>query len=156
MKRRSIFLALPVLLAGCGTPPPKPPAVLSLTITGGANQNPDASGTAEPVAVRIYPLVTAGKFNAADPYSLLGKATSLLGSDLAGPSEQTIVAPGATVKLMHKLPDQAQSIGIAVFFRAIDRATWRLVAPVKGHETNALTLRIDGLDAKLVATKPKG
>lgn len=156
MKRRLICLAVPVLLAGCGAPPPKPPSVLKMTIIGGATQNPGPDGTAEPVAVRIYPLVTAGKFSAADPYTLMGKATSLLGSDLAGPAEQKIIAPGATIHLTHKLPDRAQSLGVVVLFRAIDKATWRLVAPVKPHADNLLTLRIDGLTAKLAPSKPKG
>lgn len=156
MKRRDLCLALPAVLAGCAAPPPKPPATLALTIIGGAGQNPDPSGTAEPVAVRIYPLVTAGKFAAADPYTLMGKATAALGSDLAGPAEQVIVAPGATAHVTHKLPGQAQSVGIVVLFRAIDKASWRLVVPVQPHVENALTLRIDGLTAKLAPRKTKG
>lgn len=155
MKRRFVFLAVPVLLAGCGTPPPKP-ATLALTIIGGAHQNPDPSGAAEPVAVRVYPLATAGKFRTADPYTLLGKASSVLGTDLAGPAEETIVPPGKTIGLSHQLPAEAQSLGIVVLFREIDKAQWRLVAPVKPHAKNSLTLRIDGLDAKLTPTKSKG
>jgi len=156
MKRRDLCLAIPAVLAGCAAPPPKPPAVLALSIVGGAGQNPDPSGTAEPVAVRIYPLVAAGKFTAADPYTLMGNAAAVLGSDLAGPAEQVIVAPGATAHVTHKLPEQAQSIGIVVLFRAIDKATWRLVIPVKPHVENKLTLRIDGLTAKLAPQKTKG
>lgn len=162
MKRRILFHAAPVLLAGafmlsgCGAPPPKPPATLALTIIGGATQNPDPSGTAEPVAVRIYPLVSAGKFKAADPYSLMGNATALLGADEAGPSDQEIVAPGKTVHVSHRLPDNAQSLGIIVLFRQIDKAQWRVVAPLQPHAANTLTLRIDGLAAKLTPADKKG
>lgn len=154
MKPRIPLLAAVLLLAGCGgAPPPKPPATLALTIIGAAGQNPDPSGTAEPVAVRIYPLAAAGKFDAADPYSLIAHAAGLLGTDLAGPSDQVIVPPGATVHIDRRLPDAAQSLGIVVLFRAIDQARWRLLAPLHPHQTNTLTLRIDGITAKLVRAK---
>ncbi|MCF3948497.1 type VI secretion system lipoprotein TssJ [Acidiphilium sp. AL] len=157
MKRRWIILAAPLLLAGCGgAPPPKPAATLDLTVIGSATQNPDASGTAEPVAVRIYPLTATGKFMTADPYSLMDNAASLLGADLAGPSDQVIVAPGATVGVKRRLPPGAQSLGIVVLFRAIDRAQWRLVAKLAPHGPNPLILRIDGIAAKLTPSVKKG
>lgn len=74
---------------------------------------------------------------------------------MAGPSEETIVAPGKTVKLTHKLPDRAQSLGIVVLFRQIDKASWRFVTAVKPNAKNSLILRIDGLSAKLAPTKTK-
>jgi type VI secretion system protein VasD len=155
MKR--LILALPLLLAACGgTPPPPQPTTLALTIIGGATQNADATGTAEPVAVRIYPLAASGKFNAADPYSLMSHASTVLGTDLAGPSDQVIVSPGATVHLDRRLPDGAQALGIAVLFRAIDQAQWRLLAPLTPHKPNDLVLRLNGVTAKLVPNIKKG
>ena len=46
--RRSLVL-LPALIAPlallrCGPPPPKPPPVLTITMVGGADQNPDIDG----------------------------------------------------------------------------------------------------------------
>ncbi|MDD2877798.1 MAG: type VI secretion system lipoprotein TssJ [Acidiphilium sp.] len=157
MKRRLLVLVLPLWLAACaGAPAPKPQATLALTIIGGANQNPDASGTAEPVAVRIYPLAAAGKFTAADPYSLMGDATALLGADLAGPSDQVIVAPGATAHVNRRLPGGAQSLGIVVLFQAIDKAQWRVLAPLVPNKPNTLTLRINGIAATLAPNTKKG
>jgi type VI secretion system protein VasD len=161
VKRRALLpvfsLTLPVLLAACGgAPAPAAPTDLALTIIGGATQNPDGAGTAEPVAVRIYPLAASGTFSAADPYSLMGNATALLGADLAGPSDQVIVAPGATVHVDRRLPDAAQSLGIVVLFQAIDRAQWRVLAPIVAHKTNDVTLRINGLTAKLAPNAQKG
>jgi type VI secretion system protein VasD len=159
MKRRILFpaLLLPLVLSACGgAPAPKPPATLALTIMGGATQNPDGSGTAEPVVVRVYPLASSGKFSAADPYSMMGNATTLLGTDLAGPADQVIVAPGATVKVDQRLPDGAQALGIVVLFRSIDQAHWRVLTPLVANQTNKLTLRIDGLTATLVPGTNKG
>ena len=47
IRRRSLLPLLAALaLAHCGAPPPKPPAVLTLTMIGSADQNPDAAGKA--------------------------------------------------------------------------------------------------------------
>ncbi|MGC9271085.1 type VI secretion system lipoprotein TssJ [Acidiphilium sp.] len=150
-------LVVPLLLASCGgAPPPRPPATLALTIVGGADQNPDPAGTAEPVAVRIFPLAASGKFTAADPYSLMANATGVLGPDLAGPSDQVIVAPGATAHVDQRLPDAAQSLGVIVLFQSINQAQWRVLTPLTPHQPNVLTLRINGLAAKLAPNAHKG
>ncbi len=55
MISRRLLLALPAILAArCSSPPP--PAVLTLTVIGGADQNPDASGQGATVAVRLFQL----------------------------------------------------------------------------------------------------
>lgn len=158
MKRRILAsLTIPLLLAACGgAPPPPQPTTLALTIIGGPTQNPGPNGAAQPVAVRIYPLAASGKFNAADAYSLMGNATTLLGTDLAGPSDQVIVSPGVTVKIDHALPSAAQKLGIVVLFQSINQAHWRVLAPIASHKTNTLTLRIDGLTATIAANTKKG
>ncbi|HEX7389983.1 MAG TPA: type VI secretion system lipoprotein TssJ [Acidiphilium sp.] len=156
MKRRLVILATPLLFAGCGGAAPPKPATLDLTVIGSANQNPDAAGTPEPVAVHFYPLAATGKFTTATPYALMGGATALLGADLAGPSDQVIVAPGATVTVKRSLPQGAQSLGVIVLFRSIETAHWRLTVPLKPHAPNPLTLRIDGITAKLTPSVKKG
>ncbi|HQU02846.1 MAG TPA: type VI secretion system lipoprotein TssJ, partial [Acetobacteraceae bacterium] len=81
-----------LLLASCGTPPP-PPAVLTLNITGAADQNPDEAGQAAPVAVQVYQLDATGKFLATDVYSLMGAEAATLGSEEATGSERFLVTP---------------------------------------------------------------
>ncbi len=63
MIRRRSLLSLPgaLALARCG---PKPPGVVTLTMIGSADQNPDAAGKAAPVAVRIYPAHPDGEVRA--------------------------------------------------------------------------------------------
>lgn len=161
MNRRSIVRAAPLLLAapllaGCGGAPMPKPATLDLTVIGSANQNPDAAGTAEPVVVRFYPLAATGKFMTATPYALMNGASALLGTDLAGPSDQVIVAPGATVTVRRSLPQDAQSLGVIVLFRSIETAHWRLTVPLEPGKPNPLTLRIDGITAKLAPSVKKG
>ncbi len=68
--RRSLLPLLPALVLAYCAPPPKPPAVLTLTMVGSANQNPTLSGGPAPVAVRIYQLTATAKFERADVFAL--------------------------------------------------------------------------------------
>jgi type VI secretion system protein VasD len=93
--RRSILPLLgAVALVRCG-PSPKPPPVLSLTMTGGADQNPDSAGKASPVAVRIYQLTQTAKFERADVFALTEREDQTLGQDSAG-SQEFVLSPGET------------------------------------------------------------
>ena len=69
MNRRLMVIVLGGLVALTRCSPPPPP-VLTLTITGTADQNPDAAGRASPVAVRVYQLSGTAKFEQADVFAL--------------------------------------------------------------------------------------
>ncbi len=142
------LLLLPVFLGGCAAGA-KPAASLALTVIGGADQNPDNAGPAAPVSVEIFQLSDSGAFNAATPLALLGNPGSLLGTTLTAPMGQLIVAPGQTVAVDRKLAPITQFIGIAVFFRDIDQAHWRVVLPIAAHKVNRAVLRITGIKAML-------
>lgn len=148
MRRRTLLWVLPALaLAGCAAPPPAP-AVLTLIIKAGPNQNPDPTGKAAPVAVRLYQLGAAGKFQAADVFSLIDHQSATLGSDSLG-AEQILVKPGQTLTETRTLKAGTQFLGVAVLFRNIDHSTWRQMAPAKASGPTNLTLTINGLIAKL-------
>ena len=52
MRRRYLLPLLAALvMANCGGPKPKPPPVLTLTMIGSAEQNPDSDGKAQPEQV---------------------------------------------------------------------------------------------------------
>ena len=147
MKHRLAGLVL-LALAGCAAPPP-PPAVLSLTITGSAGQNPDPAGHGPAVAIRLYQLTATGKFQSTDVYSLMNQEATVLGTDEASTSEQILLAPGQTLAETRSLKPTVTSLGVAVLFRDINHSTWKLVAPLAASGTTALTLRINGLTATL-------
>ena len=149
MTRRDAILLLPALLAGCAHPPPPPP-VLSLTIIGGADQNPGPAGQASPVAVRLIQLATTGSFERADVFALTDREKATLGEDDLG-SDEIVIAPGETRTLKRELKKGTQFVGTVVLFRDIDRAKWRSIAPVAGSGPTALTLRIAGLTATLAS-----
>ncbi|MDA8050425.1 MAG: type VI secretion system lipoprotein TssJ [Rhodospirillales bacterium] len=142
-----VALALPLGLAGCASGPPAP-AVLTLTVHGGANQNPDPLGHAAPVAFRLYQLTATSRFDRADVFALLEHKQQTLGADALA-SEEFLVTPGQTRTITRTLQKGTGFVGIAVLFREIDHAVWRLTSPVAASGPTNLTLTISGLKASL-------
>lgn len=143
MTNRRSLLLLPAaaLLARCA-PAPKPPPVLTLTMVGSADQNPDPSGNAAPVAVKVYQLGATAKFESSDWTSLTQNEAATLGPDEAAPSQQYVVAPGQTLTQTYELKPGVQDIGIIVLYRDIDHAQWRAMAPAASSGPTKLTLNI--------------
>ena len=148
--KRSI-LALLLALPACGSkppPPPPPPPVLTLSLQAGGDQNPDAAGRANPVAVHLYLLTSPARFAAADIFSLLEKEKATLGDELSA-SETVLLTPGETVSLTRPVKPGVQLLGAAVGFRDIDHAAWRVSAAIKPNGPTVLVLRTAGVVASL-------
>jgi type VI secretion system protein VasD len=144
--RRPLLLLPAAMLWGCGGPPP--PGIVELTMVGGANQNPDPSGQAVPVAVKVFQLKATAKFERGDYFALREREQATLGEDSAA-SEEFVLAPRETRELTREMRNGVRFLGVAVGFRDIDRATWRLVQPVAASGTTRLRLTIDGTTARL-------
>jgi type VI secretion system protein VasD len=131
-------------LAHCAPPPPPPP-VLNLTIVGAADQNPDATGRASPVAVRIYELGGTAKFSQADIFALKDNEAKTLGTEEATSSQEYLIAPGDTKKVTIDLKPMVSAIGVAVLYRDIDHASWRATAPAQPNGPTNLTATVGKL-----------
>ena len=151
IRRRSLLLlpalAAPLVLLQCA-PPPKPPAVLTLTMIGSANQNPDLAGKPAPVAVRIYQLTATAKFERGDVFALTEHEQQTLGSDDAG-SQEFVLSPGETQTKTFELKPMVQAIGIVVLYRDIDNAKWRADAPAAASGPTKLLLNVGKLAISL-------
>jgi type VI secretion system protein VasD len=145
--RRALLLLPAVLLARCASPLPPPPA-LTLTIKAGPDQNPDGAGRPAPVAVRLFYLNASAKFERADVFALTERERATLGEDSAG-SEEFVVRPGETRTIDRVPKTGVQILGVAVLFRDIDHATWRIMAPVAASGPTKLVLSTSGVVAKL-------
>jgi len=151
--RRSLLLLPAALLLARCAPAPKPPPVLTLTMVGSADQNPDPGGNAAPVAVKIYQLTATAKFESSDWTSLTQNEAATLGADEAAPSQQFVVGPGETQTKTFELKSGVQSIGIIVLYRDIDHAQWRALAPAASSGPTKLTLNIAKAAATLQPSK---
>jgi type VI secretion system protein VasD len=140
--RRSL-LAVPaaLALAYCG---PKPPGVVTLTMIGSADQNPNTAGTASPVAVRIYQLTQTAKFERGDVFALTEHEQQTLGQDDAG-SQEFVLSPGETQTKQFELKPGVQAVGIVVLYRDIDNAKWRASTAVATSGPTKLTLNVGKL-----------
>jgi type VI secretion system protein VasD len=147
IRRRFLLPVLPALAVAYCAPAPKPPAVLTLTMIGGADQNPDTSGKPSPVAVRLYQLTQTAKFERADVFALTEREAQTLGQDSAG-SQEFVLSPGETQTKQFELKPGVQAIGVVVLYRDVDNAKWREVAPVATSGPTRLTLNV----AKLAIT----
>jgi type VI secretion system protein VasD len=146
-RRTVIMLPAALLLAHC-SPAPKPPAVLTLTMVGGADQNPDPGGAAAPIAIKVYQLSATAKFSSSDWTALTEQEQQTLGLEEAAPSQQFSVAPGETQTQTINLKMGVSTIGVVALFRDIDHAQWRAMAPAADSGPTKLTLTI----AKLAIT----
>jgi type VI secretion system protein VasD len=149
MIRRRTLALLPaaLLLAHCG-PEQKPPAILTLSIGGSVDQNPDIVGTPAPIAVRIYQLTATAKFERGDVFALTEREQQTLGTDSAG-SQEFVIAPNENRTLKLELKPMVQAIGVVALYRNIDAAQWRAVAPVATSGPTNLTLKIAKLAISL-------
>jgi type VI secretion system protein VasD len=143
ISRRSLLPLFPALaLARCASP--KPPAVLTLTMIGSAEQNPDAANRPAPVAVRIYQLTQTAKFERADVFALTEHEQQSLGQDNAG-SQEFVLSPGETQTKTFELKPGVQAIGVVVLYRDIDNAQWRADAAVPNSGPTKLALNVGKL-----------
>jgi type VI secretion system protein VasD len=148
MNRRLIvgsFLGL-LALARCAPAPPPPP-VLTLIITGTAEQNPDAAGRASPVAVRVYQLSGTAKFSQADVFGLKDNEAKTLGTEQAAGSnsQEFLISPGDKKKVTIDLKPMVSAIGVAVMYRDIDHASWRATETANAHGPTTLSATVGKL-----------
>ncbi|MDR6521222.1 MULTISPECIES: type VI secretion system lipoprotein TssJ [Variovorax] len=138
-----------LLLAGCAAKPVV--TTVAVTLTAGADANPDARGRASPLTVRVYALKSPGPFEGADFFSLFEKDQATLGAELVQ-REEVLLRPGETKKLDFNLPPDAKSMGVMAAYRDLDRARWREVRPVVTGKAQSLDVTLGAramrIDAK--------
>ena len=138
---RRATLASLVTLGACASPPP-PPAVVTLEITGGADQNPDPAGRPSPVALQVYYLNATARFERADVFALTERERDTLAADSAG-SEQFVIAPGERRTVVREPRAGVQAVGIVALFRDVDGgATWRALRPIATSGPTTINIRL--------------
>ena len=116
-------------LVACAKPPPPVVTTVNLSVTAGADANPDARKRASPVTVRVYALKSAAPFESADFFSLYEKDVATLGADLVQ-REEFLLRPGEVKTMELKLGSEAKTLAVMAAFRDLEHARWRQVHAV--------------------------
>ena len=119
------------LLSACASKPPKPEPARARLVAS-EHVNPDASGRASPIVVRLFQLRDEDAFATAEFFDLYGKEKEVLGESLVSRQEY-MLAPGETRDLEIPLDAQARFLGVLAAYRDIRGAQWRALtrAPEK-------------------------
>lgn len=123
LRALTLAAACGLALASCAAKPAKP-APTRTQLTASANVNPDASGRASPIVVRLFQLRNDGEFAAADFFALYGKEKETLAATLIS-REEYVLEPGETRAIELSLDPQARVIGALAAFRDIRASRWR-------------------------------
>ena len=137
---------LVLLASGCAGAPKATASHATLAVAQDAN--PDSSGRASPVVLRVYQLKQEGAFNDADYFALTDKEQETLGPSLISREEYEL-QPGDTRALELKIAPEAHFIGASVGFFDIRNAKWKAIVPAPAKK---LTISI-GKSAVAIAAK---
>lgn len=132
-----------VWFGGCAKPPPPPPppapTLLRATITAHAGVNPDITGRASPIVLRIYELKTAASFDHTDFFSLWDREKETLAADLVARDELQL-RPGETKTVERAVDADTRVVAVVAAFRDLERATWRAAVGMRAHQLNAVSI----------------
>ena len=135
-----------LLLAGCfgKKPPPMPeqpkPAKLDLMVNASTDLNPDATGRASPLVVRIYALRQMTEFEKADFFALFEKDEQVLAAALVK-REEIILRPGDSLTQQREYPPDVQFVAVMAAYRDVERSAWRASSPIAPGSTGVVTLK---------------
>ncbi len=144
--------AAALMLCGCDSapPPPPPPAptIVELSLAAAADSNPDKSGRASPVVVRIYQLAVPTSLMKADFLAIYDKDAGTLGADLVSCLEFSM-APGEQKQSRLDIKPGVQGIAVVALFRDFTRSNWRSYAVVPANQTSHLSAMVTAHDVSL-------
>jgi type VI secretion system protein VasD len=126
------MLLCAVLTSGCASNREEKPVQTKTTLYATLDANPDASGRASPIVVRVFELKNETQFNGADFFALYDKERETLGETLLM-REEYILQPGERKEILLPLSKDARFIGAIAAFRDLRTSKWRAlnVAPRK-------------------------
>lgn len=144
------------LLSGCfGKKPPAPPqaADLDMATVASADLNPDSTGRASPLVLRIYALRSLAEFDKADFFALYEKDEQILAADLVK-RDELVLKPGQTTTLKREFAPDVQFIAVVGAYRDVERSTWRATLPLPPGSKGTLAIKADAKAVSLTLEKP--
>jgi len=123
-----LIAAAAALLAACGGGKPVKPVATRAQLVASEDVNPDSSGRASPIVVRVLQLRNDGEFATADFFALYEKEKETLGASLIS-REEYVLTPGETRTLELALNPEARFLGAIAAYRDFRSARWRALTP---------------------------
>ena len=109
--------------------PPPPPPKATLVLQTRPDVNPDTSGRASPVVVRVYQLRTDSAFTGAGFSNLFDDERKALGADLIARDEYELI-PGERRTLELAPPADMRFLGALAAFHDVRNSNWRALLAV--------------------------
>lgn len=126
-----VFAAL-LLVGGCASAPPPKGRPVDARIVASEDVNPDRSGVASPISVRIVQLRSDARFGEVEFAAVFDNPQAALGADFVAISEQ-VLRPGEQRELALDLRPETEFVGAIAAFQALPDAEWKALvrAPKK-------------------------
>lgn len=122
---RIMVLAGLAWLTACASAPRAPaPLTVVVRLTATDDVNPDSTGRASPVVVRVYQLHDASSFGNAEFFALYDHEKETLAADLLGSAEY-VLRPGETRDIQLQPDPTVLNFGFLAAFRDLPNAQWR-------------------------------
>lgn len=160
MKRRALVLSITGLAGtaavfGCGSkpPPPPPPTTLSIQLNAAADVNPDGTGAAAPLRIRVMQLADTGALSQTDFFAFDTDPAKVLGPDLLG-TQNLVLKPDQTVTITPEAKPDVKFVAVVGAFYAIDKARWRAWVPVKAHVANTIAVKLNAAEIVMTGAGP--
>lgn len=151
----SLALLGSLALGACSsTPEPPKPTIVSATISASADLNPDSSGRASPLVVRVYELKSTSAFDDADFFSLWDRDQQTLAGDLNA-REEMVLRPNDSLSMQRTTKPDTRFIGVVAAYRDLERAAWRASVAVVQHTTQPLMIKLDDRSVSIAAMASK-
>ncbi|QDQ27506.1 type VI secretion system lipoprotein TssJ [Chitinimonas arctica] len=109
-----------LLLVGCASKP----VTMDGLIFASPKVNPDASGRASPVVVKLFHLKSLANFQTSDFFSLYERPAQALGSDYVT-VEEIVLTPGMKQRITRPLAPEVRYLALIAAFRDLENAQWR-------------------------------
>ncbi len=144
---RFALLSLVIWLGGCAVANVVVDPWTKLQFQPTNSINPDISGRASPLVVRVYELSSWYAFHNSDFFDLYDNAKSALVGELISVDE-IVIRPGKDYEYPMSLDPNTRYVGIVAAFRDIQNARWRLVSEVEPRSYETINVAIDRLTLK--------
>ncbi len=148
--RNMLTIGLAIAVAGCSFLGGEDGADVQLDVMVDKQVNPDPSGRASPLVIKVYQLNDKLAFETKDFFSIYDATDKDIQKAILTQKEYQL-NPGHEIHKALVTDPKTNYIGIVAAFRDIEIAKWRAVAKVTPGEEHKVTFTLKGVSIEVVA-----